>query len=154
MKQHKSKVKQHLTIKNRRASFEYTFLDKYVAGLVLTGTEIKSIRASKVSLQEAYCYFFRGELWIRDMYIAPYTQGNIHNHTETRVRKLLLHGKELNKLMRNKEKGLTIIPTQLFINARGLAKLEIALAKGKKLYDKRQDIKERDLQRALRRSHP
>ncbi|MEM7382967.1 MAG: SsrA-binding protein SmpB [Bacteroidota bacterium] len=154
MKQNTSRTKQDLTIKNRRASFEYTFLDKYVAGLVLTGTEIKSIRASKVSLQEAYCYFLRGELWVRGMHIAPYTQGNIYNHAETRVRKLLLHSKELSKLMRNKEQGLTIIPIQLFINARGLAKLEIVLAKGKKLYDKRQSIKERALQRAMRRDHP
>lgn len=154
MKQHKSKAKQNLTIKNRRASFEYTFLEKYVAGLVLTGTEIKAIRASKVSLQEAYCYFLQGELWVKGMHIAPYAQGNIYNHAETRVRKLLLHSKELNKLMRNKEKGLTIIPIQLFINERGLAKLQIALAKGKKLYDKRHSIKERALQRAMQRNYP
>lgn len=155
MNQKKSNsTKQHLTIKNRRASFEYNFLDKYVAGMVLTGTEIKSIRTGKASLQEAYCYFSHGELWIKNMHIAAYERGNIYNHVENRERKLLLHKKELNKLMRSKEKGLTIIPIQLFINGRGLAKLQIALAKGKKLYDKRQSIKERDLQRAMQRTQP
>ncbi len=139
----------HIVIKNRKARFEYTFLDQYVAGIVLTGTEIKSVRAGKVSLAEAYCYFARGELWVKGMYIAPYAQGNVHNHAETRERKLLLHRKELNKLLRNKEKGLTIIPVQLFVNERGLAKVQIALAKGKKMHDKRQTIKERDIARAL-----
>lgn len=148
--QHKKAAK-NITIKNKRASFEYTFLDKYTAGIVLTGTEIKSVRAGKVSLQESYCYFSRGELWAKGMHIAEYTQGTIYNHVETRERKLLLNRKELNKLMRNKEKGLTIIPVQLFINERGLAKLQIALAKGKKLYDKRQHIKEKDLARAMQR---
>jgi SsrA-binding protein len=145
------KVTKNIVIKNKRASFEYTFLDKYVAGIVLTGTEIKSVRVGEVSLQEAYCYFSRGELWVKSMHIAAYAQGNIYNHVENRDRKLLLNRKELNKLMRNKEKGLTIIPVQLFINEWGLAKLQIALAKGKKLYDKRQSIKERDLERAMRR---
>lgn len=151
MSSKQKKVAKNIAIKNKRASFEYTFLDKYVAGMALTGTEIKSIRAGKVSLQEAYCYFSRGELWVQGMYIAVYAQGNIYNHVENRERKLLLNRKELNKLMRNKEKGLTIIPIQVFINERGLAKLQIALAKGKKLYDKRQYIKERDLERATRR---
>ncbi|MHA7877979.1 MAG: SsrA-binding protein SmpB [Bacteroidota bacterium] len=146
------KVEKYIAVKNRQASFEYTFLHKYTAGIVLTGTEIKSIRAGQVSLQEAYCYFSHGELWVKGMHIAVYAQGNIHNHVENRVRKLLLNRRELNKLMRNKEKGLTIIPIQLFINERGLAKLQIALAKGKKLYDKRQHIKERDLERAERRN--
>lgn len=151
MSSKQKKVAKNITIKNKRASFEYTFLDKYVAGIALTGTEIKSVRAGKVSLQEAYCYFSKGELWAQGMYIAAYAQGNIYNHVENRERKLLLNRKELNKLMRNKEKGLTIIPIQVFINERGLAKLQIALAKGKKLYDKRQYIKERDLERAMRR---
>jgi SsrA-binding protein len=145
------KVTKNIVIKNKRASFEYTFLDKYVAGIVLTGTEIKSVRVGEVSLQEAYCYFSRGELWVKSMHIAAYAQGNIYNHVENRDRKLLLNRKELNKLMRNKEKGLTIIPVQLFINEWGLAKLQIALAKGKRLYDKRQSIKKRDLERAMRR---
>ena len=141
----------NIAIKNKRASFEYLLLDQYVAGMVLTGTEIKSIRAGKVSLQESYCYFAKGELWVKGIHIAAYAQGNIYNHVEDRERKLLLNRKELNKLMRNKEKGMTIIPVQLFINDRGLAKLRIALAKGKKLYDKRQHIKERDLARARQR---
>jgi SsrA-binding protein len=146
------KVVKNIVIKNKRASFEYTFLDSYTAGIVLTGTEVKSVRAGQVSLQESYCYFSRGEeLWIKGMHIATYAQGNIYNHVETRERKLLLTRKELNKLMRNREKGLTIIPVQLFISERGLAKLQIALAKGKKLYDKRQSIKEKDLERAERR---
>lgn len=145
------KAPKNIAIKNKRANFEYVFLAKYVAGMVLTGTEIKSIRASKVSLQESYCYFAKGELWVKGMHIAAYVPGNIYNHVETRERKLLLTSKELNKLMRNKEKGMTIIPVLLFINDRGLAKLQIALAKGKKLYDKRQHIKERDLARARQR---
>jgi len=152
MPSHLQQGARHVTIRNKRASFEYTFLDKYVAGMVLTGTEIKSIKASKVSLQEAYCYFFQGELWVKGMHVAAYTQGNIHNHVETRERKLLLQRKELNKLFRNKEKGLTIVPTQLFVNERGLAKLEIALARGKKIYDKRRQIKEREVKRALQRN--
>lgn len=151
MSSKQKKVAKNIAIKNKRASFEYMLLAKYVAGMVLTGTEIKSIRAGKVSLPESYCYFSRGELWVKGMHIAAYTQGNIYNHVENRERKLLLNKKELNKLMRNKEKGMTIIPVQLFINERGLAKLEIALAKGKKLYDKRQRIKERDLERAMQR---
>lgn len=140
-----------LVIRNKQASFNYSFLDKYTAGIVLTGTEIKSIRKAKVSLQEAYCYFAQGELWVKNMHIAPYEQGNIYNHEENRERKLLLTRKELNKLTKNKEKGLTVIPIQLFIDSNNRAKLEIALAKGKKLYDKRQHIKERDLQRELSR---
>jgi SsrA-binding protein len=147
---HKKGTK-NVAIKNKRANFEYTLLDKYIAGIVLTGTEIKSVRAGKVNLQESYCYFAKGELWSKGMHIAVYEPGNIYNHIENRERKLLLNKKELNKLMRNKEKGWTIIPIQLFINERGLAKLQIALAKGKKLYDKRQSIKERDLERATQR---
>ncbi len=137
------------TFENRRAKFNYSLLDKYTAGIMLTGTEIKSIRKGKASLQDAYCYFFKNELWVKHMHIAPYEQGNIYNHQEDRERKLLLTKKELDKLMKNKEKGFTIIPITLFIDANNRAKLTIALAKGKKLYDKRQSIKERDVQRAL-----
>lgn len=147
----KKDKKTGLVIRNKQASFNYTFLDKYTAGIVLTGTEIKSIRKAKVSLQEAYCYLAQDELWVKNMHIAPYEQGNIYNHEENRERKLLLTRKELNKLAKNKEKGLTIIPIQLFIDANNRAKLEIALAKGKKLYDKRQHIKEREVQRELSR---
>ena len=147
------KSSKNLTIRNKRANFEYTFLDKYIAGIVLTGTEIKSIRAGQVSIKESYCLFARGELWVKGMHIAAYTQGNIYNHVENRERKLLLNRKELKKLMRNKEKGLTIIPVQLFIDERGRAKLQIALAKGKKMYDKREHLKARDLERAARRGY-
>ena len=142
-----------LVIRNKQASFQYTFLDTYVAGIVLTGTEIKSIRKSQVSIQEAYCYLLQGELWIKNMRIAPYEQGNIYNHVENRERKLLLTRKELNKLAKSQEKGLTIVSTELFFDQKNRAKLRIALAKGKKLYDKRQQIKERDLQRAAGRNY-
>jgi len=147
----KKNAHQRLVIRNKKAGFEYIFLDTYIAGIVLTGTEIKAIRKAKASLQEAYCYFFQGELWIKNMHIAHYEAGNRYNHEENRERKLLLKRKELDKLIKTKEKGLTIIPIQLFIDKNNLAKLQIALAKGKKLYDKRQAIKERDLQRDLQR---
>ncbi len=138
-------------VRNKRAHFEYTLLDGYVAGVILVGTEVKSIRLGKVSLQESYCYFHENELWIKGMHIAHYVYGNIQNHVEDRSRKLLLHKKELRKLFKSKTKGMTIVPTELFINERGLVKLRIALARGKKLYDKRQTIKDRDVQRAIRR---
>jgi SsrA-binding protein len=137
----------NLNITNRKANFDYYLHDTYTAGIVLQGTEIKSIRMGKASLVESYCHFRKGELWIKNMNISQYEKGNIYNHDPQRERKLLLSRKELNKLIKNKEKGFTIIPTKLFISKRGFAKLEIALAKGKKLYDKRQVIKERDLKR-------
>lgn len=138
-------------IKNRLAHFEYTFLDKYIAGIILQGTEIKSIRMGKASLQDAYCYFNRASLWMKGMHVGHYMHGNISNHEEKRDRQLLLQKKELEKLLKNQTKGLTIIPIQLFISQRGFAKIEIALARGKKLYDKRQTIKERDLERLASR---
>ncbi len=142
---------QKIEIRNRRASFEYELLERYIAGIVLTGTEIKSVREAKVSLPEAYCLFLSNELFVREMHIAEYKWGSIYNHEPKRDRKLLLNRKELNKLKRkSQEKGLTIIPTFLFINERGIAKIEIALAKGKKLYDKRESIKNRDLDRSMR----
>ncbi|CCM10141.1 SsrA-binding protein [Cardinium endosymbiont cEper1 of Encarsia pergandiella] len=137
-----------LCIKNRQAHFAYTFLDRCTAGLMLQGTEIKSIRMGKASLQEAYCYFKEGSLWIKGMHIGAYLYGNLYNHEEKRDRQLLLQKKELQQLSKNQAKGLAIIPVELFINQRGFAKLVIALARGKKLYDKRQTIKERDLKRA------
>lgn len=137
-----------LCIKNRQAHFSYTLLDRYTAGIILQGTEIKSIRMGKASLQEAYCYFNQGALWIKGMHIAAYIHGTIYNHEEKRERQLLLKGKELQKLLKSQSKGLTIIPIELFISPRGFAKLVIALARGKKLYDKRQTIKERDLERS------
>ncbi len=140
-----------INIRNRRASYEYEFIDTYIAGIVLSGTEIKSIREGKVSLGEGYCYFNGDELFIKGMHISPYKQGSHYNHEPTRERKLLLHKRELRKLkQRAAEKGLTIIPVRIFINDRGFAKLEIALARGKKLHDKRQSLKEKDLQREMK----
>ena len=151
-KPEKAKFAKQVQVKNRKARFEYHFLDTYVAGLELTGTEIKSIRESKVSLQEAYCYFKRDELYVKQMHIATYTEGSHFNHDPVRERRLLLTRKELNKLQDSmKEQGLTIIPSRLFINDRGWAKLEVAVAKGKKLYDKREDIKQKATQRELER---
>lgn len=141
-----------VNIKNRRASFEYTFLDKYVAGLQLTGTEIKSIREGRANITDAYCVFIKDELWVRNMQVEEYAQGTYNNHEPKRDRKLLLNKHELKKLSgKLKDQGLTIIPTRLFINENGYAKLEIALGKGKKLYDKREDIKKRETSRELAR---
>lgn len=137
-----------VNIQNKRARFEYSLLDRFVAGLVLQGTEIKSIRMGKANLQDSHCRFDRNELWVAGLHIAPYAQGNIYNHAEMRPRKLLLNKRELNKLRKQKEqKGITIVPLRLFVNDKGLAKLEIALAQGKKLHDKRQTLKERDIAR-------
>jgi SsrA-binding protein len=142
----------HPNIKNRRASFDYKFIEEYTAGIVLTGTEIKSIRAGKAGLSDAYCYFQSGELWVKSMYIAEYRLGTYYNHSERRERKLLLSRKELNRLERKtKESGLTIIPIRLFLNEKGLAKLRIALARGKKAYDKREAMKLKDARREIER---
>lgn len=139
-----------INIRNRQAGYEFELLDKYVAGLVLTGTEIKSIREGKVNLQDGYCYFNNGELFAKGITINQYAQGTHYNHETTRERKLLLKRMELNKLeIKVEEKGLTLIPLRLFINERGFAKLEIALGRGKKLHDKRNTIKERDAKREL-----
>jgi SsrA-binding protein len=145
-------MQETINIKNKRAYFEYEALDKFNAGIQLTGTEIKSVRASKVSMNDAWCFFVKDELFIKNLHIAEYEKGNIYNHDPLRVRKLLLHRRELHKLQTKiKEKGLTIIPFRFFINERGLAKLEIALARGKKVYDKRETIKERAAKRDLNR---
>ncbi len=145
-------VNNNIRIKNKRASHEYFFLEKYIAGIVLTGTEIKSIRSGKASLVDSYCTFEGDELFIVGMHIAEYSYGTYNNHFPKRVRKLLLTARELKKLKNKiKDKGLTIIPTVLFINERGLAKVEIALAKGKHFYDKREDLKKRDSQREIER---
>ena len=141
-----------ILIKNKKASFDYEFIEKFVAGVVLVGTEIKSIRMGKVSLVDSYCVFSGNELYVRGLNISAYWWGNLNNHEPLRERKLLLNRKELNKLQRrSKEKGLTIVTTRLFVNEKGLAKLEIALAKGKKEYDKRESIKEKDLRRDMSR---
>lgn len=152
MAEKKSRFSNSVNIRNKKASFEFQFIDKWEAGIVLQGTEIKSIREGKASLQEAYCYFKDGELYIKSMNITPYAQGNHYNHDPLRERKLLLKKVELNKLKtKSEEKGLTIIPTRLYITAKGLAKMEIALAKGKKIHDKRDSIKEKDLKREMDR---
>lgn len=141
-----------ISILNRKARHEYHLSNHTVAGLVLTGTEIKSIRQGKASLGEAYCYFHSGELFVKNMHISEYEKGNIYNHEPTRTRKLLLQKRELRKLFASvQEKGFTLIPTKLFISGRGWAKLEIALAKGKKLYDKRDDLKQKEAKREMDR---
>lgn len=151
MAEKKSRFTNKVNIRNKRASYEYEFIDKYVAGIMLKGTEIKSIREGKVNLQDGYCLFLKDELFARNIHISPYKQGTHFNHEPTRERKLLLNKRELHKLkQKSEEKGLSIIPIKLFTNARGLAKLEIALARGKKLYDKRQSIKEKDLKHELK----
>ena len=142
----------NINIKNKRASFDYEFIDTYTAGLVLTGTEIKSIRLGKASLVDTYCVFTNDELWVKNMYVAEYFYGSYNNHTARRDRKLLLERKELRKLKQAvKSPGFTIVPTRLFINERGLAKLVIGLARGKHEYDKRESIKERDDKREMDR---
>jgi SsrA-binding protein len=147
------KEQNKISIKNKKASFEYEFLDVYTAGIQLTGTEIKSIRDNKASIGEGYCVFIQEELWIRNMHIAEYDKGSYNNHEPKRDRKLLLNRQELKKLGNKvKDKGLTIIPVKLFLNDKGLAKIEIALARGKKLYDKRESLKEKDTKRQIDRS--
>ena len=141
-----------INIRNKRAGFEFELLDKYIAGLVLKGTEIKSIKEGKVNLQDGYCYFNNGELFVKAINITPYAQGTHFNHEAGRERKLLLKRTELRKLeAKVSEKGLTLVPVRIFINDRGFAKLEIALARGKKVHDKRDSIKERDIKRELSR---
>jgi len=138
---------------NRKAKYEYTFLEQFTAGIQLFGTEIKSIRNKDVSITEGYCTFKGTELFILNMHIAHYEQGTYNNHEPKRERKLLLNKQELKKLGgKLKDKGLTIIPTRLFISDNGLAKINIALAKGKKIYDKRDGIKDRDIQRDVDRA--
>ncbi|PCJ24402.1 MAG: SsrA-binding protein [Flavobacteriales bacterium] len=142
-----------INIKNKKAKFEYEFLEKFTAGIVLTGTEIKSIRAGKASIIEGYCFVNNNELFIKNMYVAEYEQGSYNNHEPRRTRKLLLNRTEINKLIKKKKDvGLTIIPLSLFINGKGYAKLDIALAKGKKLHDKRHDLKAKDAKRSMDRA--
>ena len=145
-------MKNSINIKNKRAFFDYEIIDRFEAGLQLCGTEIKSIRQGRVSLVDTYCFFNRRELWTKGMNIAEYFYGTYNNHIPTRERKLLLQKKELRKLERKtKETGLTIVPLRLFINEKGLAKLEIALAKGKKQHDKRETLKMKDTSREIDR---
>ena len=138
--------------KNKKASHEYHFIDNFTAGLVLTGTEIKSIRAGKVSFVDPFCLFINRELWAKGLHISEYKYGSYYNHEAKRDRKLLMNRRELRKLeMKVNEGGLTIIPTRLFIANNGMAKLNVALCKGKKIYDKREDIKQRDIKREMER---
>ncbi|MCQ2230049.1 MAG: SsrA-binding protein [Bacteroidales bacterium] len=143
---------QDINIKNKRAAFDYELIDKYIAGIQLYGTEIKSIRGGHASLVDTFCFFNKGELWVKGMRVSEYFYGTFNNHIPDRERKLLLQKKELVKLERKvKENGLTIVPLRLFINDRGLAKLEIYLARGKREYDKRETLKEKDSKRDLDR---
>lgn len=141
-----------IIIRNKRASFDYELLEHFLAGIVLTGTEIKSIRLGKASLTDSFCQLHGGELWAKNIQIAEYFFGNYNNHEPKRDRKLLLTKRELRKLERlTKETGFTIVPTKLFINEKGVAKLDVAVAKGKKTYDKRQTLKAREDQREMDR---
>jgi SsrA-binding protein len=145
-------AKQAINIKNKRASFEYEFLETFSAGMQLTGTEVKSIRAGKASIGEAYCYIHNGELWIKNMHIAEYSHGNIYNHEPLRERKLLLHGREIQKLeSKLKDVGVSIVPLRMYFSEKGWVKLDIALGRGKKLHDKRDSIKARDTDRQINR---
>ena len=139
-------------IKNRRAKFDFEIIETFTAGIVLTGTEIKSIRLGKAGLTDSFCYENNGELWIKNMYVAEYFYGSYNNHTQRRDRKLLLNKKEIREIGKaSKDAGFSIVPLRVFINDRGLAKVVIALAKGKKEYDKRESIKEKDNKRNLDR---
>ncbi|HET8752760.1 MAG TPA: SsrA-binding protein SmpB [Salinimicrobium sp.] len=145
-------MKNSINIKNRKAKFEYEILDKYVAGIKLAGTEIKSIREGKASIAESFCEFSNGELFVINMTVEEYSHATYFNHNPKNARKLLLNKRELRKLEKEvKHSGLTIVPLRVFINDRGLAKMQIALAKGKKIYDKRETIKDRESQRRLDR---
>lgn len=143
---------QQVYIKNRPITFEYSIEDKLTAGIILTGSEIKSVREGKVSFNDSYCFFHDGELWIKSLHIAEYVNAGYAGHDPVRERKLLLNKKELRKwAQKMKEKGLTIVPLAMYINDKGYAKLDIGLAKGKKTHDKRESIKKRDTEREMKR---
>jgi SsrA-binding protein len=149
----KEKIASTVQIKNKRATFDYEVIETFEAGIVLTGTEIKSIRMSKASLVDTFCLVEHGEVWVKNMYVGEYFYGTYNNHSSRRDRKLLLNKKEIRKIdtaIRNS--GFTVVPLRLFINDKGLAKLVIAIAKGKKEYDKRESIKERDDKREIDRA--
>jgi len=146
----KEKISNKVLIKNKRATFDYELIDTFTAGIVLTGTEIKSIRLGKASLVDTYCVVEKREVWVKNMHIAEYFYGTYNNHVARRDRKLLLNRKEIRNLeTAAKNSGFTIVPTKLFINEKGLVKVVIAIAKGKREYDKRQTLKERDDQRLM-----
>jgi SsrA-binding protein len=143
----------NIVIKNRKASYEYEFIERLIAGIQLKGTEIKALRQGRANIADSYCQFYRGELFVKELSISEYEWGNLNNHEPRRERKLLLTSRELGKLERKvKESGLTIIVLKIFINDRGLAKVEIALAKGKKAYDKRETLKDKDARREMDRA--
>jgi SsrA-binding protein len=139
-------------IKNKKAAFEYNFIQTYTAGIQLTGTEVKSLRSGKANFTDSYCVIQNEELYLRNLHISEYKEGSYNNHDPRRVRKLLLNREELRKIQNKlKEKGTTIVPVRLFFNDRGIAKVDIAVARGKKLFDKRESLKEKDLRRQLSR---
>ena len=141
-----------MEIKNRSAYFEYFIDAKYEAGIVLLGTEVKSLRQGKASFNDSYCIIHKGEMWLKSLHIAEYSHGTINNHDPVRDRKLLLQKREINKIeAKLKEKGYTLIPLRIFLNDKNLVKVELGLGKGKKLYDKRESIKQRETQRELKR---
>ena len=145
--------KSPIQIKNRKAAFEYFFIEEFTAGIVLTGTEIKSIRAGKASLVDTYCTIIRGELWVKGMSVSPYFYGSYNNHEQKRDRKLLLTRREINRLeSATKQTGYTIVPTLIFIDQNGRAKVDLALCKGKKAYDKRQTLKDKEDRREMDRA--
>ena len=152
----KTTTQSKVNIKNKRASHDFLLMDKYTAGIVLTGTEIKSIRQGKASLVDTFCYVHNGEVWVKNMYVAQYKEGSYNNHVERRDRKLLLNAREIRKIQSTvKQPGFSIVPTLIFLNEKGLAKLDIYIARGKKEYDKRNTIKDkedrREMDRAIKR---
>lgn len=151
--QQEIRKKSPVQIRNKKASFEYYFVDTYTAGIVLTGTEIKSIRNGKASLVDSFCFINNGEIWVKGMNVSPYFYGSYANHVAKRDRKLLLNKREIRRLLEDtKAVGFTIVPVLLFIDDKGRAKLDIALAKGKKEYDKRQTLKEKEDRREMDRA--
>lgn len=139
-------------IRNRQAFYDFFIEEKYDAGIVLTGTEVKSLRSGRASFNDSYCYFHRGELWIKSLHIAEYSHGTNNNHDPVRERKLLLNNKELRKIEgKIREKGITVVPLRIYFSEKGFAKMELGLGKGKKLFDKRETIKQRDTQREMKK---
>ena len=152
MSQNKLKISSSVNIQNRRARFDYLILDRYSAGIVLTGTEIKSIRTGKASLTDSFCYINNGEVWMKNSYIAPYERGSYLNHSARRDRKLLLNRREINRLVADsRSPGSSIVPLRIYLSERGLAKVEIALCRGKKEYDKRASLREQQDKREIQR---
>ena len=152
MSQNKLKISSSVNIQNRRARFDYLILDRYSAGIVLTGTEIKSSRTGKASLTDSFCYINNGEVWMKNSYIAPYERGSYLNHSARRDRKLLLNRREINRLVADsRSPGFSIVPLRIYLSERGLAKVEIALCRGKKEYDKRASLREQQDKREIQR---